>query len=67
MKNLQYKLLLTVLLFSISTVLLAQEENKLNSNKSADDTYFTVELHYISDAIFLGRKDSISSPYLYPR
>lgn len=66
MKNLQYKLLLTVLLFSISTVLLAQEENKLNSNKSADDTYFTVELHYISDAIFLGRKDSISSPYLYP-
>tara|TARA_R110002049_G_scaffold272304_2_gene449802 strand:+ start:10156 stop:10599 length:444 start_codon:yes stop_codon:yes gene_type:complete len=31
-----------------------------------DSSYFSVSLGFISDAVFLGRKDSISAPYLFP-
>lgn len=35
-------------------------------NKDKDSSYVSASLSYMSDAVFMGRKDSISAPYLYP-
>lgn len=44
--------------------MLPQEQT--NSNTTTESTsYAVVGLNYISDAIFLGRKDTVSAPYLY--
>lgn len=61
MKYLTFKLVLTVLFFlTISTVYGQIDDEK-------DKKYaISIDLNYISDAVFMGRKDSISSPYLYP-
>lgn len=34
--------------------------------QNEDKSYIKTGLNYISDAIFMGRKDSIAAPYLYP-
>ncbi|MBT8244130.1 MAG: hypothetical protein HKP48_00125 [Winogradskyella sp.] len=31
-----------------------------------DSSFVSVDISFISDAVFMGRKDSISNPYLYP-
>jgi hypothetical protein len=54
----------TLLLFFLFTVnVFGQEENSPNQN---DSSYLSAAVNFISDAVFMGRKDSISSPYLYP-
>ena len=35
-------------------------------SKSETSSYFSVNLNFISDAVYLGRKDSITAPYLNP-
>lgn len=41
-------------------------QGQTNSNSTAESTSYAVAgLHFISDAIFLGRKDTVSAPYLY--
>ena len=34
--------------------------------KNRVPSYVSVDVNFISDAVFMGRKDSISNPYLYP-
>lgn len=46
-----------VLLISFSFNLAAQNEKS---------SYFQVDLSYRSDAVFMGRKDSLEAPYVYP-
>ncbi|MEL0456003.1 hypothetical protein WJN01_07185 [Flavobacteriaceae bacterium SZ-1-7] len=51
----------------ISNTFTGQENaNDEIQKKQTDSSYFSLSLGYISDAVFLGRKDSISAPYLYP-
>jgi len=63
--------IIIVLIFTIgcfsSTTLLAQDDIlKEENTKDSDSSYVSVSLNYISDAVFMGRRDSISAPYLYP-
>ena len=53
---------LTVLFFS---ELNGQSENVSNS-VVGDSSYVSLDVNFISDAVFFGRKDSIAAPYLYP-
>lgn len=46
-----------IVVLSFSTIILAQNE---------EASYFEVDLNYMSDAVFMGRKDSLKAPYLYP-
>lgn len=39
------------------------ETVKQNNNK---ESYLSLGINYINDAVYLGRKDSITAPYLYP-
>lgn len=33
---------------------------------TSEDSYLSVGLNFISDAVYMGRKDSISAPYIFP-
>ncbi|WP_142785898.1 hypothetical protein [Changchengzhania lutea] len=56
--------LLTII--SNNTALSQNSKNTDYQTKTDDESYFTLSLGFISDAVFLGRKDSITAPYLYP-
>lgn len=60
MKNLTK--LLTILFFCLPFFILAQTNNNLDKEKS----YILTDLNYQNDAVFMGRRDSISAPYLIP-
>lgn len=62
MKTLIHKIFIAFVLFGAISVMTAQVENRSDSELS----YFSLSVNYISDAIFMGRKDSIAAPYLYP-
>ncbi|WP_426430199.1 hypothetical protein ACPX19_11755 [Winogradskyella sp. HB-48] len=74
MKNFQYMLALLVLLL-FSNHVIGQKIKSVNQNSKAkdstevkhekDSSYVSLNLSYISDAVFLGRKDSVAMPYLY--
>ncbi|WP_349351046.1 MULTISPECIES: hypothetical protein [unclassified Flagellimonas] len=56
--------LLLVLLCIVPYAILAQRtEQDRTGNK---DSYFLMDLSYVSDAVFMGRRDSIAAPYLLP-
>lgn len=65
-----YKLKLTALLvvFVFGYTLSGQNNNTSSSekSKSKEKSYFSLGVNFISDAVYFGRKDSISAPYLYP-
>jgi len=42
----------------------SQKTEKGNSNSG--DSYFLMDLSYMNDAVFMGRKDSVAAPYLLP-
>lgn len=42
----------------------SDSKNEINNNEKS---YFSLGLNFINDAVYLGRKDSISAPYLYPQ
>lgn len=57
---------------SISLILLVILGNGVYSQKvtkeksSSENSYFLMDLSYINDAIFMGRRDSITAPYILP-
>jgi hypothetical protein len=55
-------------LYLISCTLLFAQDNPDTElqTKDKDSSYFSLSLGFINDAVFLGRKDSVSAPYLYP-
>ena len=64
---LKYKWLIILLSFIFSNAGFSQ--NNLNNNyqtKEKDSSYFSISLGFINDAVYFGRKDLISNPYLYP-
>lgn len=67
MKLIKCKTLVLVLIILFTGLVTAQNNEVTESvNKSIDSSYIALSLNYISDAVFMGRKDSISTPYLYP-
>ncbi|SRX55465.1 hypothetical protein [Aequorivita sp. CIP111184] len=60
---------ISVLLFTLFLVAGVYGQNaaeEYENTKASDSSYISVEISFINDAIFMGRKDSISAPYLYP-
>lgn len=67
MKGCKFKWLLFLLFIICSNSILGQENEAIDyQTKNKDSSYFSVGLNFISDAVFAGRKDSITAPYLYP-
>jgi hypothetical protein len=66
MKNFKLKWLVILLSIIISNTGLSQDNQDTDyQTKDKDSTYILVSLGFINDAVFLGRKDSITAPYLY--
>ena len=67
MKTLWFKYILGVAIFVFhNTMLIGQSKENDEMGKHQGKTYFSTDIYYISDAVFMGRKDSIAAPYLYP-
>lgn len=60
MKHKKIKILLVLTAFFYCGIVIGQNE------KEKDSSYVSVDINFISDAVFMGRKDSITNPYLYP-
>ena len=59
----QFSLLTIIfLLFTLNLTGQTKENNKLNKS---DKSYFFIGTNYFSDAVFMGRKDSVTAPFLY--
>ncbi len=56
-----------MVIVGLSVLTMASQNETSKSQKEAYKTsYLSTSVNYISDAVFMGRKDSISAPYLYP-
>ena len=67
MKNIAIKFVVFTLLVMFSNRVVGQNEiDTIQKLKETDSSYVSIALNYISDAVFMGRKDSITAPYLYP-
>ncbi|WP_299124674.1 hypothetical protein [uncultured Winogradskyella sp.] len=66
MSRFNYRLIMFIAVSFFSNSLMSQDEEPKNTAKKISDSSFVaLSLNYISDAIFMGRRDSISAPYLY--
>lgn len=65
MKNNKLKLETKMVLCFVGLMIIGQHEEIIGQNEE-DKSYMSAELNYISDAVFMGRKDSVTAPYLYP-
>ena len=67
MKSIKLKTLLILLFILFSRIVFGQNKTveDFRTNRK-DSSYFSIGINFINDAIYLGRKDSISTPYLYP-
>jgi len=62
---LKFSLLLLIVFFI--NPLFSQDKSEIKrQNKSGNSSYLSLSLSFISDAVYLGRKDSITAPYLNP-
>ena len=67
MKNITLKFIVVALLVMFTNTVISQNKSTDSQIiKDKDSSYTTIAINYISDAIYMGRKDSISAPYLYP-
>lgn len=67
MKAYRFKSLAALVLLMFSPILNGQNEsNAAAEDKTVSGSYVSLGLNFISDAVYFGRKDSISAPYLYP-
>ena len=62
------KVHLTILfLFLVQINLLAQNnKNSASGIAASNESFFLTDVSFINDAVFMGRKDSIAAPYIYP-
>lgn len=66
MKNVKFNLAIVMMSIMFGNILMGQTDSLTIENLKNNGSYFSVDLNYISDAVFMGRKDSITAPYLYP-
>ena len=62
-----FKLSLLFLIVFFINPLFSQDKSEIKrQNKNGNSSYLSLSLSFISDAVYLGRKDSITAPYLNP-
>ncbi|MDX5585586.1 MAG: hypothetical protein QNK20_11875 [Aureibaculum sp.] len=66
MKNVKFNVVIVVTSFLFANILIGQTDSLISQDLKNNGSYLTVDINYISDAVFMGRKDSITAPYLYP-
>lgn len=67
MQAYQFKLIFLLLFLMCNYTLFGQTTADSEARKKTKDTsYVSLGLNFMSDAVYLGRKDSITAPYLYP-
>jgi len=67
MSTIKFNYITTVLFMLLCGSAIGQNRtDSITQNIKKEKSYFTADLNYISDAVFMGRKDSIDAPYLYP-
>ena len=57
---------LLLMLFLTIGVTGQNKDEAFKSTKTKTASYIYADINFINDAVFMGRKDSISAPYLYP-
>ena len=68
MKVYKFRLVGLFILFAINYNALGQNiTDSYNQVSTSNKSYFSASINFISDAVYMGRKDSISAPYLFPR
>lgn len=66
------KLLQSTICFSLFTILITATANAQSADKKSDETatdnksYFKFDANYLTNSVYLGRKDSLNLPYLTP-
>ncbi|MDX1828098.1 MAG: hypothetical protein R3342_01000 [Lutibacter sp.] len=55
-----------MLVILLNNNLTGQTKSNKTNTKHENGSYLSTSMYYVSDAVFMGRKDSISTPYLYP-
>lgn len=55
-----------VIFLVCNTIVFGQGKENAVKDEHQGESYFSTDIYYISDAVFMGRKDSITAPYLYP-
>ena len=66
MKISRFNLAIVVMSFLFSNLLIGQTDALATQHLKNKESYLSADINYISDAVFMGRKDSITAPYLYP-
>ena len=66
MKNLRFILAIIMMSFLFSNISIGQTDSLATQKLKNKESYLSADINYISDAVFMGRKDSITAPYLYP-
>jgi len=67
MKILKLKCIFSMVIFLVcNTTVFAQGKKNAVKDEHQGKSDFSADIYYISDAVFMGRKDSITAPYLYP-
>jgi len=66
MKNARFNFVIVTILFLFSNTISGQSNLKASQNVKNNESFINADINYISDAIFMGRKDSITAPYLFP-
>ncbi len=60
MQNLKLNSILVILIALLSNITIGQNTGEKEAS------YVSVNVNFINDAVFMGRKDSLATPYLYP-
>ncbi|MBO0330156.1 hypothetical protein [[Muricauda] lutisoli] len=60
----RYVLISVILFLNAINVVFAQKTDKEKSD--SEDSYILMDVSYMNDAVFMGRRDSITAPYLLP-
>jgi len=66
MEHFKFNLVITVISLLFFNVALSQDKDSINQPVKDKRSYLSADINFISDAIFMGRKDSVTAPYLYP-
>lgn len=62
------QLKIALLFFLTTQIHLTAQNNKLSTEEitSKNESYILTDVSFINDAVFMGRRDSISAPYIFP-
>jgi hypothetical protein len=54
------------LLFLQINLIAQSNKNSISGIAASNESFFLTDVSFINDAVFMGRKDSIAAPYIYP-